>query len=67
MAHLFDESSHVEGSQWRLFRGFDDHCVSTTQRWSYLPRKHEEGEVPLLRDGEQEDNEKEENNPILLT
>ena len=48
-ADLLDEHADVQGSEWRLLRWLDDHCVATAQSRRHLPHEHQQGEIPLQR------------------
>jgi hypothetical protein len=50
-----DQLGQLERRERRCLRGLEHDCVAAGERWSDLPRRHEQGKVPgndLARDAE---------------
>lgn len=47
--YLLDEGAQVEGGERGLLGWLEDHGVATAEGRCDLPRKHQEGKVPLCK------------------
>lgn len=47
--YLLDEGAQVEGGERGLLSRLEDHGVAAAKGRCNLPRKHQEGEVPLCK------------------
>lgn len=57
MKYLFNQARYIECCQWRLLCNFHHHSVTSGKGRAKFPGLHQQREVPLPREGAEEEEE----------